>query len=57
MMKRIVTAVALATFAVATVPAMADGHTKCGKGKVFDTEQQKCVKKPRGGSGSGAEIQ
>ncbi len=56
-MKTIIAAlltVAVAFSAAAPVTFAADAAGSCGKGKVFDPDTQKCVKKPRGsGSNSG----
>jgi hypothetical protein len=54
-MKTIIAAVlSLAVIAAAApVTFAADAAGACGKGKVFDPDTQKCVKKPKG-SGSNA---
>lgn len=54
-MKTLMTVVLSLAVAAASAPATfaAEAAGSCGKGKVFDPDTQKCVKKPRG-SGSNA---
>lgn len=47
--------VAFASAGTVSIPASAAGPGSCGKGKVWDADQNKCVPKPRSsGSGSGS---